>query len=1032
VSASTADGTALVLTDHVRVKGCAALPSLYKIVNGKCQVHLMNLTPVPLEIRGGVPVLNFEFTDLPIREFDLPTPSPVCAASHSPPQVNNEVLQDILSQKLAFQDGYNILEKIFHDYPTVLPSKDRLIGSTDLIEHSISLEPDAKPVYIPSYKIPHSKRKALENEVQGMLDMNLIKRSNSPWASPMILVPKKDGSFRPVVDYRKLNAVTIPEPFPIPNLRLLLQDIGSGNLVFSTLDLAKGFLQVPVAKESRPLTAFSTHMGHFEFLRTPFGLRNSPLTFSRLMSIVLSGMINDQVMVYLDDILICSPSVSEHEKKLRQVFERLASAGLTINPGKCQFFRSKLDFLGHTLTSNGIAPNQNKVQAVIDFPRPQNQKDLKSFLGLSGFYRPFIKDYGSIAQPLTTLLKKDVPFEWAKETEDSFLQLKALLANAPVLAFPDFELPFVLTTDASSVGLGATLHQKVNGKLRPIAFASRTLKPAERSYHTTDRELLAITYALRHFRELILGYKIEVHTDHSALTTALHGRDPHGRRARAIEVLAEYDVTIVYLPGRQNVVADALSRAPLPSPAELQACKSTPFPPSFAKRHEARTTAPVLANVANQPVDPPSEEEIRRAQREDPVYMDIIGKLERGEPLVPVRRLPVRQFYLADSGLLFRRATPKKIKGRRGLVRDVVVIPESLEPRVLQLVHESREAAHCGVYKAIQMARQRFFFPLLITKVKKHVKSCKVCPYFKGSTNQPAPALRYDVPDFPFEKVSCDTLSGFVTTRSGNKHILVFVDNFTRYCELVPVPNKSAKVVAKAFHDFIQRYTTPTYFSCDNGTEFQNEVMDNLCKIMNVTRVNILPYRPQSNGITERLNGSILTFMRSLVDTTSDNWDDLLLTIQSAINSTFHSSLGDTPHFLLYGSDKRLPYDLFQTRRKPEYSDSYAEYLLNRNKIAFQKAKEFLTKSRDQILSYQHKIARAKSIGVGALVFRKVHTSDSMRPKLAPRFDGPYRVLEVKNNKANCKCLSTNTVAWYHFDRLKLASDHYSPAHTSD
>ncbi|ROT65768.1 hypothetical protein C7M84_016256 [Penaeus vannamei] len=404
-------------------------------------------------------------------------------------------------------------------------------------------------------------------------------------------------------------------------------------------------------------------------------------------------------------------------------------------------------------------------------------------------------------------------------------------------------------------------------------------------------------------------------------------RDPHGRRARAIEVLAEYDVTIVYLPGRQNVVADALSRAPLPSPAELQACKSTPFPPSFAKRHEARTTAPVLANVANQPVDPPSEEEIRRAQREDPVYMDIIGKLERGEPLVPVRRLPVRQFYLADSGLLFRRATPKKIKGRRGLVRDVVVIPESLEPRVLQLVHESREAAHCGVYKAIQMARQRFFFPLLITKVKKHVKSCKVCPYFKGSTNQPAPALRYDVPDFPFEKVSCDTLSGFVTTRSGNKHILVFVDNFTRYCELVPVPNKSAKVVAKAFHDFIQRYTTPTYFSCDNGTEFQNEVMDNLY---------------QSNGITERLNGSILTFMRSLVDTTSDNWDDLLLTIQSAINSTFHSSLGDTPHFLLYGSDKRLPYDLFQTRRKPEYSDS-----------------------------------------VGALVFRKVHTSDSMRPKLA-------------------------------------------------
>ena len=301
---------------------------------------------------------------------------------------------------------------MFKEYPSILPTKERPIGSTSLLTHSISLEPDAKPVYIPSYKIPHAKRKPLEDEVKSMLDLNLIRPSDSPWSSPLLLVPKKDNTFRPVVDYRRINKLTVPTPFPIPNLRLLLQEIGSDNKVFSTLDLAKGFLQVPMDPDSIPYTAFSTHMGHFEFLVCPFGLRNSPLTFSRLMAIVLSGLINDQVLVYLDDILVCSPSIADHERKLRQVFERLSSAGLTINPKKCQFFRNKLQFLGHTLTSDGIAPNEDKVLAVKNFPTPQNQKELKSFLGLSGFYRPFIRDYGTIAAPLNMLLKQNCVWAW--------------------------------------------------------------------------------------------------------------------------------------------------------------------------------------------------------------------------------------------------------------------------------------------------------------------------------------------------------------------------------------------------------------------------------------------------------------------------------------------------------------------------------------------------------------------------------------------------------------------------------------------
>ena len=353
------------------------------------------------------------------------------------------------------------------------------------------------------------------------------------------------------------------------------------------------------------------------------------------------------------------------------------------------------------------------------------------------------------------------------------------------------------------------------------------------------------------------------------------------------------------------------------------------------------------------------------------------------------------------------------------------MIPETLEPRVLRMVHESKEAAHCGKLKAINMARERYFFPRLIQKVTKHVQSCRLCPYYKGSTHEPAPALLYDVPNFPFEKVSCDTLSIPIPSRNGNRYILTFIDNFSRFCELVPVPNKSAKVVANAFHDFIHRHSAPMFFSTDNGKEFQNEVMHHLCKLMNVSRVNILPYRPQSNGITERLNSSILSFMRSIIDTSSGSWDDDILTIQSCINSTFHSSLGDTPHFILYGQDKRLPYDLFENKPEPNYGDNYAKFLVNRNKVIFQKAREYLTKSRDKIISYQHRIANNKTIGIGSLVFKKIH-HDTIRPKLDRKFDGPYRVIEVKNNKALLKCISSNVQTWIHFDQLKLAHKHYS------
>jgi len=995
------EGACLVLPEGSRVKGIAILPALYSISEGETFLHLINLTPTPIRLHNNTRVVDYELAkgevmELPPPAFTATTQTQPTLGESSPS--SHETLSTIPSPD--FDEGYEILSRLFREYPSLLPSEFRPLGKTDLLQHKINLVPNAQPVYIPSYRIPHSRRSALDKATADLLDQGIITPSTSPWSAPMLLVPKKDGTMRPVIDYRRLNKLTIPEPFPIPSLRLLLQDIGTNNKVFSTLDLAKGFHQLPMHPDSQKLTAFSTPSGHWEFTRMPFGLRNAPLSFARLMSLVMSGLVGNDVLIYLNDFLVVSKDVAEHEVKLWKIFSRLSEAGLTINPQKCRFFASSLEFLGHTVTSAGISPNDDKVKSISNFPVPKDQHQIKSFLGLAGFYRPFIPHFGSIASPLSRLLKRDSEFVWGKEQDFAFQSLKSRLIKSPVLAFPDFSKPFILATDASNVGIGSALMQEFEGKLKPIAFASRVLNIAEKRYSTSDKELLSIIWSLKHFRELILGYDIEVRTDHQPLTHIMSCKDPHGRLARHLDTLLEFNPSIVYTPGPCNKVADALSRAPVYS----------------------------LFSDNCPPLDALDINDIKEKQRSDTLYKDIIKSLEANPstPLPPRNHLPVKDFYLDDSGLLFRLSMPKR-KGRKTKISyRQLVIPECLVPLILKYSHESLEAAHAGASKAVKRARSRFYFPRLSQRVFRHVKSCRVCPLYKGSTHQPAPALLYDIPDFPFQKVSCDTLSGFIPSPRGNRYILVFIDNFSRYCELVPVPDKSAHTIARAFYNnIICRYQSPQQLSSDNGTEFCNKILSQLCSLMNVKKVNILPYRPQANGITERLNKTILNLMRTMITDHDDDWDLYLPIVQSAINCNYHSSLGDIPHFLLFGTDKRLPYELLDAKPDPNYDDNYAKTLLIRQQKAFTLAKEKLTLSRDKIIANQHKIARFKAIDVGALVFRSIKSTNSPMPKLAPIFDGPYRVLQCRNNKALCRSLKDESQTWFHFDQLKLANKYF-------
>ncbi|XP_037774531.1 uncharacterized protein LOC119571186 [Penaeus monodon] len=483
----------------------------------------------------------------------------------------------------------------------------------------------------------------------------------------MILVPKKDGSLRPVVDYHKLNALTIPDRFSIPSLRSLLQDVGKGHSVFSTIDLQADF------------------------------------------------------------------------------FQRLSEAGLTIIPKKCSFFRKQIENLGHTINSDGISPNSSKVKDILDFPAPNNVKQVKSFLGL-------------------------------------------LLKESPVLSFPDFNKPFVLATDASCTALGAALMQRSAGRLQPIAYVSRKLNAAEPHYSVTDLEALAVVWSLKHFRVL---------TDHRPLCYLLTNSK---------------------------------------SPTDLA-------------------------------------DDVRKQQREDPLYSDLITLLEANPSLPLPRRshIPNRNLFLED-GLLFRCSALGKGRGsRQRHTYNQLVIPETLVPT--------------------------------------------------GSVSVPSPALTYDIPDRPFQRISVDVLSGFSVSATGNRYLLVFIDNFSRFCELVPIPDKSATTVARAFlENVICRHNTPDEIVSDNGSEFNNSLLHSLCSMLRIKKINILPYRPQANGITERLNRTILSMLQTSLASSTSCWDVWVPIIQMAINSTYHSSLGDTPHFIIYGEDR--PYDLLEQRPLPVYDDN--------------------------------------------------------------------------------------------------------------
>ena len=685
------------------------------------------------------------------------------------------------------------IQKLLFKHQSAFQCEGEPLGRTEIVKHDINTS-TSQPIKQKARRFPIHQRDEGEKIVQEMLQGDVIEPSTSPWASPVVLVKKKDGSTRFCIDYRKLNSVTVKDAYPLPRIDESL-DALTGAQYFSTLDLASGYWQVGMTEDAKLKSAFATPSGLYQFKCMPFGLCNAPSTFERLMEQVLAGLQWQICLIYLDDVIIFSKTCLEHISRLDEVLTKLGQAGLKLKPKKCHFFCKEVLYLGHRVSKEGIATDPEKVKAVQDWEVPTNLTDVRSFLGLCSYYRRFIPQFSSIAKPLTKLTEKNQGFKWGVEQEEAWAVLKQRMLTAPILAYPDPQCEFIVDTDASAYGIGAVLSQIQNGEERVIAYGSRSLTKEERRYCVTRREMLAIVYFLKYFRHYLYGRRFKVRTDHGALRWLMNFKDPQGQVARWLEVLGTYEFDVQHRPGLKHNNADAMSRGPCRQCGRDESTEHTePETCLVITRSQTRgANEPAQPNTQKEVewvpwtgTGPLSKENLIKAQADDPVISQVITWKKHGrKPVwaeISAESSMLKAYWSQWESLVFHHSLLCRelcLTGKK--TRRQVLVPASLYDHVLENCHNAVTAGHMGIRRTLASVRTRFYWPRLRKSIETWITRCAVCASRKPALKKRrGPMQKYLVGE-PMERVALDISGPWPLSESGNRYILVVTDHLTRW-----------------------------------------------------------------------------------------------------------------------------------------------------------------------------------------------------------------------------------------------------------
>lgn len=1026
------------------------------IVNPKCCfLKLLNTNSRSVEIK--------KILKLKTEDFSNYKPLSQNSNKNNVSQCNRpDLLDNILKSNIPSHAPESLIN-LCHKYSDIFHVPGDKHTVNNFYQQKLNLS-DSTPVYIKNYRSPHALKEEISNQVTEMLTQKIIEPSTSSYNSPIILVPKKSTNglkkYRLCVDFRQLNKRLIPDKFPLPRIDDVLDNLGRAKY-FSTLDLFSGFWQVPLEEQSKNLTSFSTTEGSFRFNVLPFGLNVAPNSFARMMSIAFSGLDPATAFLYLDDIIVVGASVEHHLKNLEKVFIICREKNLKLNPQKCQFLKSEVTFLGHKCTDKGILPDNSKFQTIADYPTPTDKDAVKRFVCFVNYYRNFIDNFASIAAPLNHLLKKKSQFIWSTECVNSFKHLKQVLQEPPILQYPDFSKPFIVTVDASKKGIGAILSQQSDDAIDlPVCFASKAFNPGESNKAAIEQELLAIDFGIKHFRPYIYGTKFVVKSDHKPLQYLFTMKDPTAKLARIRMELADYDFEIEHIKGVDNVAADALSRIHIQEFVKMG---------EESKRIRAMTTRSMSNNIplntssgcyqvlnnleirkrplitfsANNLGDAKYEFWIslksRRGTRKTSAAYDtslvssnLILKSLFTQLETLTGKLNITSVRVDHSDEIFSFVSHKcflEIANETlsvlsvALMRPVQIIESADESqKLIEHFHtHPLEGGHAGQKRLYAKIRSSYKWKNMTRDIAKYIKNCRNCSINKPKIKTKEPMVLTNTPSSAFHTIIVDTIGPFPSTTNQAKYAVTIICDLSKFLIIVPIPNKEAKTIARVLlENCFLTFGPVKVIRTDMGTEYMNSVVSALTDLLKIKHHHSTAYHHESLGTVERSHKTLNEYLRTYTNNNPRDWYTFVKYFAFCYNTTPNTSINMlTPFELVYGKKAHHIYhnNSSETTSSNTQEVDINDYVVNLKSIlarAHAQTVEFISKNKETYKNYYDRTAKPININVGDNVL----LVKEIRSKLDPLYNDKYLVIKVEGVNVTIKNLQNNKTQIVHKNRL--------------